>query len=85
MSTHLHQTQKDKEAVQESPSPQREPTVQFVDNRPQHQVYQSLKTAAQNSPQTQQTIQLREMMDQHSESKNTVVPTQPNKTGLPTN
>jgi hypothetical protein len=83
MSTHLHQTQKDKEAVQESPSPQREPTVQFVDNRPQHQVYQSLKTAAQNSPQTQQTIQLREMMDQHSESKNTVVPTQPNKTGLP--
>jgi hypothetical protein len=83
MSTHLHQTQKDKEAVQESPSPQREPTVQFVDNRPQHQIHQSLKTAAQNSPQTQQTIQLREMMDQHSESKNTVVPTQPNKTGLP--
>jgi hypothetical protein len=83
MSTHLHQTQKDKEAVQESPYAQREPMVQFVDNRPQHQIHQSLKNAAQNSPQTQQTIQLREMMDQHSESKNTVVPTQPNKTGLP--
>jgi hypothetical protein len=83
--TYKTQTEKDNSYAHEGVLQRQiaNPGLPFKDNRPQHQIHQSLKTAAQNSPQTQQTIQLREMMDQHSESKNTVVPTQPNKTGLP--
>ncbi len=87
MNTHADKTQKNTipsvaNAFSEKRSG-REPTFQFVDNRPEALSQRKLQEIANNSSQAKQTAQLQAMADDHSARKRHLIKKNENNTGLP--